>query len=205
MKYFEENGEVDRGLKALDQKFKLSAKEEAAVLTAINREIDGKVSASPRKTSHWTYYIASAVAIFLLAILVIPIFYTTNELTTSDLAGETFSITTVPIFQEEIDDPQRYHAIITIDFLERHVIRNSIYGEGTYELLEGELILHFSNVNESLHITFTDFKKSDKIFSKYSAIVGELEYEVVNSEAPSQLMNLVTKFIQGQPVEFMEK
>lgn len=84
MKHFEEKSEFDKRLQAMNQKFRLSEKEQKNVLHEINSNImrDGRMHR--RKSLQWKYYITSAAAIFILILLVTPLLNNNVALTGSD-------------------------------------------------------------------------------------------------------------------------
>lgn len=206
MKHFEDKNAFDKGLKSMNHKFRISEKEQKDVLNEINMNIDRNVPTQSRKSSKWKYYIASIASVFILVVLAIALFSNTYEnLAGSDeLSGQTFTVSYPPVLQEDIGTEGKY-TIMTLEFSDGNVVTNTIYGAGTYELNDDVFVINYENENESLEIKFTDFKESDKDFSEYSAIIGDMEYQITDSEKVRYLTNLYLKFSKGMSIEFIKK
>ena len=121
------------------------------------------------------------------------------------LSGQTFNVAYTPVLQEDVDSPNRYDSIMTLEFLDGNVVTDSTYdGEGTYELIDEELALHFENENENLEIKFI-VKKSDKDFSEYSALISDAKFDVTDTDKISHFKNLTLKLTKNMPIEFLKK
>ena len=123
-----------------------------------------------------------------------------------ELSGKTFKVASPPgPIMEHIDDPDRYYPIMTLEFLDGKVSTNSIHdGEGTYELNDNVLVLHFENENETLKLSF-EVKESEKDFSEYSAIISEVDFEMKDTDKVSHFKNLSFKFDKNTPIEFIKE
>ena len=122
-----------------------------------------------------------------------------------NLSGQTFNVAYTPVLQEDVDSPNRYDSIMTLEFLDGNVVTDSTYdGEGTYELIDEELALHFENENENLEIKFI-VKKSDKDFSEYSALISDAKFDVTDTDKISHFKNLTLKLTKNMPIEFLKK
>jgi hypothetical protein len=65
--------DVNQGLKSLNQKFRLPENEQSEIIENINREMDMPMRRS--NTIQWKYYAASAVVVFLLVIIALPLIF----------------------------------------------------------------------------------------------------------------------------------
>lgn len=122
----------------------------------------------------------------------------------NNLSGRTFKIANTPVLQEDLDNPDKYPGVVTLEFLDDNVV-TMIDTEGTYELNGEELVLHFENENENLEITFSDFKESEKDFSTYSTIISNRELKMEDYSELSHLEVLANKLSEDMPIEFIVK
>jgi len=68
----------------------------------------------------------------------------------NELTGKTFNIAYAPILQEDVDNPSKYHSIMTLEFLDDNVISNtSNQMKGRYELTEDALMVQFETETET--------------------------------------------------------
>ncbi|KAA0956364.1 hypothetical protein ACQKDD_17180 [Planococcus kocurii] len=121
----------------------------------------------------------------------------------NDLVGKTFDVAYVPVLEEDIDSPDRYNSILTLEFLNENTITSPVYGEGTYELTDDNLVLYYENENESLEITI-GVAESDKDFSEYYALINDLDYQITDSDKISHFQNLAFKLDKDRPIEFIK-
>ncbi|ALS78490.1 hypothetical protein AUO94_07375 [Planococcus kocurii] len=122
---------------------------------------------------------------------------------TNDLVGKTFDVAYVPVLEEDTDSPDRYSSILTLEFLNENTITSPVYGEGTYELTDDNLVLYYENENESLEITI-GVAESDKDFSEYYALINDLDYQITDSDKISHFQNLAFKLDKERPIEFIK-
>ncbi|WP_249872653.1 hypothetical protein [Oceanobacillus saliphilus] len=66
------------------------------------------------------------------------------------------------------------------------------------------LVLHFENENENLKIKFT-VKESDKDFSEYSAVISDVDFEMLDMDKISHFKNLTAKLNKNMPIEFLKE
>ncbi len=117
-----------------------------------------------------------------------------------------FIIAYAPILQEDVDNPSKYHSIMTLEFLDDNVISNtSNQMKGRYELTEDALMVQFETETENLKVYFGDFKASEIDFSAYSALVSDLEFEIKDEDQVSHLKSLAYVLSDKKPLEFLEK
>ncbi|MBP3951709.1 hypothetical protein [Bacillus suaedae] len=121
-----------------------------------------------------------------------------------ELSGHTFNVSHTPPFQEDIDDPDKYHSIMTLEFSDGKV-SSANSGEGTYELKDDVLLLNFENENEQLEIEFTEFKESDKDFSEYSTLISRSELNITDPDKVSHFGSLHSSLTNDMLVEFLQK
>ncbi|MEC5425105.1 hypothetical protein QGM71_16590 [Virgibacillus sp. C22-A2] len=140
--------------------------------------------------------------VFLVLLSVLLVSACNNS---EELSGQTFTVAYTPVLQEDVDSPNRYDSIMTLEFSGGNVVTNSIYdGEGTYELNDDELVVRFENENENLEIRFT-VKESDKDFSEYSAIISDVDFEITDTDKISHFKNLTLKLTKDMSIEFLKK
>ncbi|MBP3951810.1 hypothetical protein [Bacillus suaedae] len=204
MNHFEEENEIDKGLKSMENKFRISEKEEKYILNEINLTIDKNGPTKIQKSPQRNYYIASIASVFLLIILAIPLLSNVYETGSNEFSKKTFNIAYTPVIQNEIDNPNKYHSLMTVEFLDEKVFTNTIYGEGTYKVNDDVLVLHFENEAENLIIEFK-LKESDKAFSKYSAVISDVDFEITDNNKISHLKGLFVKLDKQMSIEFIKK
>ena len=142
---------------------------------------------------------------FVLVILVSVFLISACAGDSDELAGKTFDITYPPVLEEDLDNPSEYHSIATLDFSKGNKVSNTVDDtEGTYEINEDVLLINFENKNEELNVNFNDFKDSTKDFSSYSAIIGETELNIEDSDQLKSLLKLSSELLEKTPVEFIE-
>lgn len=133
--------------------------------------------------------------LFLLAVLLLS-----GCSTSDDLSGKTFDVSV----RSSPNNPDKYHAIMTLEFLDGKVINHSIAGEeGTYELKDDNFVIQFENENESLQIEFT-LKESDKEFSQYSAEIIDSDFQMEDAEQVSKYKQLYLD-LPSSHVEIIER
>ncbi|SES62521.1 hypothetical protein SAMN05216389_101116 [Oceanobacillus limi] len=136
--------------------------------------------------------------IFLLLIFVLLLSACNNS---DGLFGKTFDVSV----RSSLNNPEKFDAIMTLEFSDGNLVKNTRgYEEGTYEWKEDELVLLSENENENLEFIFT-VKESDKEFSKYSAVISDIVYEMTNPDKISHLQNLFSKFDKERTYEFITK
>ncbi|MFD1851277.1 hypothetical protein [Oceanobacillus bengalensis] len=140
---------------------------------------------------------------FILSLLLVVLLLSAcnNE---DELSGKTFEVAYTPVLQDDLDSPNRYDSIMTLEFLDGNVVNNTFYGEGTYELIDDVLELHFENENENLKIKFT-VKESDKDFSEYSAEIRDVDFEMIDTDKISDFKNLTVRLIKDMPIEILKE
>ncbi len=136
----------------------------------------------------------------LLLLFVLLLSACNNE---AELSGKTFKVA-YPSPVKEMDDPNRYNPIMTLEFIDENVVHNTIYGEGTYELNDDVLVLYFENENENLEISFK-VKESEKDFSEYSAVLSDVDFEMTDSDKISYFKNLAFRLTKEMPIEFLKE
>ncbi|MEK6190275.1 MAG: hypothetical protein N2A99_04705 [Carnobacterium alterfunditum] len=121
----------------------------------------------------------------------------------NDLVGQTFNVAYMPVLEEDIDSPDRYSSIIILEFSNETTITSTVYGEGTYELTDDNLVLYYENENESLEITI-GVAESDKDFSEYYALINDVDYQITDPDKISHFQNLAFKLDKDRPLEFIK-
>lgn len=141
--------------------------------------------------------------IFLLFIFILLLSACSSS---DELSGKTFKIANLPAPEEGyIDNPDKYDSIMTVELLDGKVVTDSIHkGQGTYELNDNVLVLHFENENETLKLSF-EVEESDKDFSKYSAVISDIDFKITDTDKVSHFENLVFKFDRNRKIEFIEE
>lgn len=134
----------------------------------------------------------------LLSLLIISACNNSDE-----LVGQTFNVAYTPVLQEDFDSPNSYSSIMTLEFSDRGVVTSTIYGEGTYDLNNNNLVLHFENENEYLEIII-GVTESDKDFSKYYASINDIDYHFTDTDKIRQLQTLAVKLEEDMPIEFIK-
>ncbi|MEN2766069.1 hypothetical protein [Ornithinibacillus xuwenensis] len=136
--------------------------------------------------------------IFLLFVLVLLLTACNND----ELSGKTFNLSTRG---GPDSNPDQYHSIMTLEFSDGKVETSSINdGEGTYELNDDKLAIHFENENENLTIEFT-VEESDKEFSEYSAVISDYDFEMSNTDKVSHYKNIINKLHKDMSYEFIKE
>lgn len=120
-----------------------------------------------------------------------------------ELVGQTFDVAYTPVLQEDFDSPNRYSSIMTLEFSDSGVVTSTIYGEGTYDLNNNNLVLHFENENEYLEIII-GVTESDKDFSEYNASISSIDYHFTDTDKIRHLQNLALKLDEDMPIEFIK-
>lgn len=126
-----------------------------------------------------------------------------------ELAGKTFKLGYPSLdpnmsTEGDDDDPDKYASLLTVEFLDGNTFTSSIQnGEGTYELNDNVLLLHFKNDNEILKLSFK-VKESEKDFSTYAAEISDADFEMTNTDAVSHFKNLFSALNNDTYVEFIE-
>ncbi|MFD1173590.1 hypothetical protein [Oceanobacillus picturae] len=126
-----------------------------------------------------------------------------------ELAGKTFKLSYLSLdpnmsIEGDAEDPDKYASLLTVEFLDGKSFTSSIQnGEGTYELNDNVLLLHFKNGNEILKLSFK-VKESEKDFSTYAAEITDTDYKLTNTDAVSHFKNLFYTLNNDTYVEFIE-
>ncbi|RIU91183.1 hypothetical protein D1864_12255 [Oceanobacillus picturae] len=126
-----------------------------------------------------------------------------------ELSGKTFKLGYPSLdpnmsIEEDADDPDKYASLMTVEFLDGKTFTSSIQnGEGTYELNDNVLLLHFKNDNEILKLSFK-VKESEKDFSTYPAEISDADFEMTNTDAVSHFKNLFSALNNDTYFEFIE-
>ncbi|WP_405096926.1 hypothetical protein [Oceanobacillus sp. FSL H7-0719] len=120
-----------------------------------------------------------------------------------ELSGRTFEIATHSP-EMQIEDSDRFSPIVTLNFSEGNVFSNPIYGEGTYELNDNVLVLHYENENESLNLRF-ELSESDNDYSEYAVEISGVDFEMKDLDKVSHYEDLPFKFDKNSPMEFIER
>ncbi|WP_047984375.1 hypothetical protein [Ornithinibacillus californiensis] len=149
-------------------------------------------------------YIAAIACIAIFIPLVLSILPSTSQTASNDLSGQNFKIAYIPVFHGNVNNPGSYDPIMTIEFIDKNVFTTTIYGEGTYEFKDNELVLQFENENEYLEINFT-LEESDKDFSKYAAKISDVKFEMENIDEISYFNNLLLRLNKDMPIEFLKR
>lgn len=122
-----------------------------------------------------------------------------------ELSGQTMNIAYVPAhpsFPEYVDDPKRYHPLMTLEFLDGNVANETLHDhKGSYELNDDNLIVLFERDDESIEIEFI-IKDSDKDFSKYAAQISDVNFEK-DPGIVSHFDNLFFSLDKSSPIEFL--
>lgn len=170
----------------------------------LKEELWAKVKPIPRKrkiTSKVLPYIAAiaCLAIFVpLALSMLPFGSTPS----GDLSGQTFRLAH-PYMPLE-GGSMKYDSIMTIEFKGGNGFTSNRYGDGKYELQDDLLVLQFENENEYLEIKLT-LHESDEDFSKYSASISDVNFEMKDQDKISHFKNLYLLLNQDRQVEFLIK
>lgn len=98
----------------------------------------------------------------------------------------------------------KYDSIMTIEFKGGNGFTSNRYGDGKYELQDDLLVLQFENENEYLEIKLT-LHESDEDFSKYSASISDVNFEMKDQDKISHFKNLYLLLNQDRQVEFLIK
>ena len=142
------------------------------------------------------------IVILFLAVLLLAACNSSSD----DLTGDTFKIALTPPLEEDAGNPSAYSELVTLSFSDGNVVTNKLDDvEGTYTLTGETLVLPFENDHETLDVEFTDFKKSEKKVSEYSAIISESEIEMTDTDQVSQFLRMVEELEEGMPVEFVRE
>ncbi|WP_042222266.1 hypothetical protein [Oceanobacillus manasiensis] len=126
-----------------------------------------------------------------------------------ELAGKTFKLSYPSLdpnmaIEGDADDPDKYASLLTVEFLDGKSFTSSIQnGEGTYELNDNVLLLHFKNDNEILKLSL-NVKESEIDFSTYAAEISDADYEMTNTDKVSHFKNLYFALNKGTYIEFIE-
>lgn len=121
----------------------------------------------------------------------------------NDLVGQTFNVAYIPVLEKDINSPDRYSSIMTLAFPKENTITSTVYGEGSYEFTDDNLVLYYENENESLEITIR-VAESDKDFSEYYALITDVDYQVTDPDKISHFQNLAFKLDKDTPIEFIK-
>lgn len=168
----------------------------------LKEELWTKVKPIPRKrkiNSKVLPYIAAiaCIAIFVpLVLSTLPFGSTPSD----DLSRQTFRLA-YPFMSPE-GGPIKYKSIMTIEFKGGNVFTSNRYGDGKYELHDDLLVLQFENENEYLEIRFT-LRESDEDFSKYSASISDVTFEMKDKDEISHFKNFYLLLDKDKRIEFL--
>ena len=93
---------------------------------------------------------------------------------------------------------------MTLEFLDSETVTNAIYGEGTFEISDDELILLYENENEFVEIRLT-LEESDKDGSEYIAEISDVRFEMEDMDKISYYRNLAYSFYSLKYVTLIKR
>ncbi|MHA6252956.1 hypothetical protein [Oceanobacillus sp. CAU 1775] len=101
MKPFEREDELDRKLKSINNKFRMTGKEQQSILANINGQMDSQPSTRHKKSTRWKYYFTSTAAIFIILILALPFMNNTfeNQMGSSEFSGKLFEVFSSSVYK----------------------------------------------------------------------------------------------------------
>lgn len=138
---------------------------------------------------------------YMILIAVLSVLFITACDNSDELSGKTFDVSVI----SSLTHPDRYTPIMRLEFSDGNIVKNRLREEeGTYELIEDQLVLQFENENELLEIEFT-LKESDKDISEYSAELSRSTLDIEDSTQLSEFQILYSKTHNQSFVEFIER